>query len=201
MDKDRLVQVLRRDEGVRSRPYCDSRGFLTIGVGRNLATVGIALWELRELDRLSPLPFESVGEFLIFLAELEIEGGYWYPWLGHLQKLFPDGLSDPQIDLLLDADIKRSVSELGCAFSEFCVLPGLVQEVLVNVMFNLGSQAFSGFRKMISALHAADWSRAAAELLDSRAARQTGSRYLRLARVLRTQSPEGFELPPVSNIL
>lgn len=34
-----LVQQLRRDEGVRHSPYLDSRGVLTVGVGRNLRDV------------------------------------------------------------------------------------------------------------------------------------------------------------------
>ena len=201
MDYDRLAQVLRRDEGVCSRPYSDSLGFLTVGVGRNLEDVGISLRELRDLEKVSPFPFESVSEFLIFLAGLEIESGYWYPMVRDFERLFPAGLSDGQVDLLLASDIERSEGELGCIFSGFRGFPAVVQEVLVNVVFNLGSTNFLKFRKMISALEGADWSRAAAELLDSRAARQTGSRYLRLARVLRTQSPEGFELPPASNIL
>lgn len=36
-----LVQELERDEGLRLRPYRDTRGILTIGIGRNLDQVGI----------------------------------------------------------------------------------------------------------------------------------------------------------------
>lgn len=41
MDKDQLIKDLIRDEGVRSFPYRDSLGKLTIGVGRNLDNVGL----------------------------------------------------------------------------------------------------------------------------------------------------------------
>jgi len=34
-----LVEQLRRDEGVKYTPYRDTRGYLTVGVGRNLDTV------------------------------------------------------------------------------------------------------------------------------------------------------------------
>lgn len=37
-----IVDQLRRDEGVRLKPYKDSVGKLTIGVGRNLDDVGIS---------------------------------------------------------------------------------------------------------------------------------------------------------------
>ena len=37
-----IIDQLRRDEGVRLKPYRDSVGKLTIGVGRNLDDVGIS---------------------------------------------------------------------------------------------------------------------------------------------------------------
>lgn len=36
-----LVSDLRRDEGQKDRPYRDSRGFLTIGIGHNLDASGL----------------------------------------------------------------------------------------------------------------------------------------------------------------
>lgn len=41
MDRLTLKNDLKRDEGVRYRPYKDSVGILTIGVGRNLEEVGL----------------------------------------------------------------------------------------------------------------------------------------------------------------
>lgn len=40
--KDHLRQQLIRDEGIRLKPYRDTVGKLTIGVGRNLDDVGIS---------------------------------------------------------------------------------------------------------------------------------------------------------------
>lgn len=42
MDIDAIKTELRRDEGLRLKPYRDSLGKLTIGVGRNLDDVGIS---------------------------------------------------------------------------------------------------------------------------------------------------------------
>jgi lysozyme len=50
MDMEKLEEELKRDEGLRLMPYRDTKGKLTIGVGRNLSDVGI-----------------SEGEALIFL--------------------------------------------------------------------------------------------------------------------------------------
>lgn len=49
LDRDRLLAQLARHEGLRLRPYRDSVGYLTIGYGRNLDTVGITPDEARYL--------------------------------------------------------------------------------------------------------------------------------------------------------
>jgi lysozyme len=59
-----LIDQLRRDEGVRYKPYTDTVGKLTIGVGRNLTDVGLSDAEVefllssdvaRVIEQLSPL--------------------------------------------------------------------------------------------------------------------------------------------------
>jgi lysozyme len=42
MDIQRLVNALQRDEGIRLKPYTDTVGKLTIGVGRNLDDKGLS---------------------------------------------------------------------------------------------------------------------------------------------------------------
>lgn len=42
MDIAKLTKELTRDEGLRLKPYRDSVGVLTIGIGRNLDDVGIS---------------------------------------------------------------------------------------------------------------------------------------------------------------
>lgn len=41
MDVEQLYRDLRRDEGTREKPYTDTVGKLSIGVGRNLDDVGL----------------------------------------------------------------------------------------------------------------------------------------------------------------
>ena len=45
MNKDKLIEELKRDEGVELRPYKCSAGFLTLGVGRNIEERGITMDE------------------------------------------------------------------------------------------------------------------------------------------------------------
>ena len=48
-DRAQLVADLERDEGVRSFPYTDTVGKLTIGVGRNLSDRGLSADEIEYL--------------------------------------------------------------------------------------------------------------------------------------------------------
>lgn len=49
MDMDTLRAELTRDEGLRLKPYRDTTGNTTIGIGRNLSGVGISLAEANAL--------------------------------------------------------------------------------------------------------------------------------------------------------
>lgn len=49
MDVDALIGQLRVDEGIRLKPYVDTVGKQTIGIGRNLTDVGISESEATEL--------------------------------------------------------------------------------------------------------------------------------------------------------
>lgn len=41
-DRARLLAQLKRHEAYRRRPYYDTKGYLTVGYGRNLETVGLS---------------------------------------------------------------------------------------------------------------------------------------------------------------
>ncbi len=47
MNRDRLVSQLTVDEGLRLKPYRDTMGIFSIGIGRNLESVGISEAEAR----------------------------------------------------------------------------------------------------------------------------------------------------------
>lgn len=48
-DKMRMAEILVRHEGMRLKPYLDSEGIMTIGVGRNLEDKGISEHEAMHL--------------------------------------------------------------------------------------------------------------------------------------------------------
>jgi lysozyme len=60
------------------------------------------------------------------------------------------------------------------------------QDVVLNMLFNLGLPKFLAFRKMIEALRLANYDQAATEMLDSKWAIQVGIRAKELAEIMRT---------------
>ena len=60
------------------------------------------------------------------------------------------------------------------------------QIALIDMCFNLGIQGFLNFTKMIIALEAGDYGRAADEIINSKAAEQNPNRYQSLANIVRT---------------
>lgn len=96
------------------------------------------------------------------------------------------GLSDDEIDYLLRNDIERVINELYSRLDFFSSLCEVRQRALANMVFNLGINRFMGFRKMINALEAGDYTKAMIEALDSKWARQVGARSDRIARMIKT---------------
>ena len=127
-----LLELLKRHEGFRSKPYLCSQGYATIGYGRNLDTVGITEEEA-------------------------------YTMLVH--------------------DCYRAVRELD-KYQWFNKLDDVRQDAMINFMFNVGAGTFRQFKKMIAALEVGDYKEAAAQLLDSRYAKQVGRRANEVAHML-----------------
>lgn len=130
MDIAALKDMLKVDEDEKLRPYPDSKGKLTIGVGRNLSDTGISLVES---------------------------------------------------DFLLTNDIIRVQVGLNLHIPWWLGLSVNRQLVVANVAFNCGVDGLLGFHNFLAALRAGHYSEAAAELLDSDAARDLPKRYARLA--------------------
>ena len=77
----------------------------------------------------------------------------------------------------LDTAISECVALYGDTFNDW---PGVVQEVLVNMMFNMGRTRLGKFNNFRKALEAQDWKQAGIEGRDSRWYEQVTSRAERL---------------------
>jgi|TARA_R110000796_G_scaffold1364_1_gene5438 lysozyme len=135
MDYMRLIAQLRKHEGVEHKPYTDTVGKLTIGVGRNLD------------DR---------------------------------------GLSDHEIDFLLQNDIQLVEEELDQWWPHWRSLNQTRQLVVADMMFNMGRPRLSQFKMFLAALQAANYEMASTEMLDSKWASQVKGRATTLADMMST---------------
>ena len=89
-------------------------------------------------------------------------------------------VSKERVDSVFAIDIKIAEDECCVLYPFWEGLPEEVQEILVNMMFNLGRPRLTKFKKMNAALEMGDWKTAAIEGRDSRWYHQVGNRSERL---------------------
>jgi lysozyme len=93
------------------------------------------------------------------------------------------GLSDDEIDYLLENDIAR-VMDQAEKLDYFSGLSPARQLVIADMIFNLGYPRFLRFKKLNAALAIEDYTLAAHEMMDSRWARQVGRRATKLRDIM-----------------
>jgi lysozyme len=81
-----------------------------------------------------------------------------------------------------ERDLDTAIGECRTLYGEgaFGDLPDEVQQILVNMMFNMGRPRLSGFKKFNAAIAEGDWTEAAKEGRDSRWYNQVTNRAERL---------------------
>jgi lysozyme len=95
-------------------------------------------------------------------------------------------LSTRSIQVILEDDVAAVQQELREALPWAEQLDAVRYGVLTNLAFNMGVVGLQSFARMLRACEAGAWNDAAAELLNSRYAKQTGDRAQRLATQLQT---------------
>ena len=133
----KLLEMLKRHEGVRSHVYLCSAGYETIGVGRNISKSGM-------------------------------------------------GLSDDEVNYLLENDILRVLKELSSEYPWFNDLDDVRKDAMIDISFNLGATRLRGFRRALAAMEVADHTLAAKEFLDSKWSRDVKGRAHELASMIET---------------
>ena len=96
------------------------------------------------------------------------------------------GLSDDEIDYLLQNDIDRVEKELVDSFDWFVELDPVREEACINMCFNLGLTRYKGFSRALAAMSRHDYEEAADEFMDSLWARQVGDRAVEVTEMIRT---------------
>ena len=95
------------------------------------------------------------------------------------------GLSDDEIDYLLDNDIIRCIKELQI-FPWFSQLAEARQHALIDLCFNIGLPRLMLFQKANAAMAEGDFEKAADEYFDSRWAKQVGNRAIEVCEMIRS---------------
>ena len=132
---EKLLEMLKRHEGVRSHVYLCSAGYETIGVGRNISKSGM-------------------------------------------------GLSDDEVDYLLENDIVRVIKELSLEYPWFKDLDDVRKDAIIDIGFNLGATRLRGFKRALAAMDVADYKTASLEFLDSKWSRDVKGRSAELAHMI-----------------
>lgn len=132
---EKLLEMLKRHEGVKSHVYRCSAGYETIGVGRNISKSGM-------------------------------------------------GLSDDEVDYLLENDIERIIKELSSEYPWFNTLDDVRKDAMIDISFNLGATRLRGFKRALAAMEVADYKTAAKEFLDSKWSRDVKGRATELCYMI-----------------
>lgn len=104
--------------------------------------------------------------------------------IGWGRNLRDNGISQEEADYLFDNDF-RICERLLAACPWYVDQPKGVQAALINMCFNLGLPRLKGFKRMIAALLAKNYTLAAQEALNSKWATQVGQRAKDVAVMLR----------------
>ncbi len=105
--------------------------------------------------------------------------------IGYGRNIEDNGITTQEANMLLSNDILSCEAQLEDKIPSWGKLSEPRQAVLVNMVFNLGWPRFSRFKKMLSAIGECNFDRASAEMLDSRWARQVGSRAIELSQIMK----------------
>lgn len=113
--------------------------------------------------------------------------------IGHLIKVddpeygLPIGtpVSENRVYEAFQNDICVVLRDVEKLYPDFYDLPEEVQQIVANMMFNLGLTKLSKFKGMKKGVDTRDWNKAADEMVDSRWYKQVKSRAVRLVERMR----------------
>jgi lysozyme len=123
--------------------------------------------------------------------------GHWTIGCGHMLTApqahdYANGISQAEALDLLDADIARARAEVAKDLPWTSQLCEIRQEVLIEMVFQLGMNGLLGFKNLLYCTRSGDWAGAAHAMLDSEWHRQTPARCEELANLMLS----GDELTP-----
>ena len=113
--------------------------------------------------------------------------GYWTLGIG--RNVDPNGglgLSEDEVNYLLEKDIERVIKELSLAYRWFNDLDDVRKDAMIDISFNLGATKLRKFVLALDAMEKADYKSASKEFLDSDWSRTVKGRSVELASMIAT---------------
>ena len=94
-------------------------------------------------------------------------------------------ISKERVAECFDMDVQSVIKDCNKLYKDFEDLPEEVQQIIANMMFNMGYTRLSKFKGMKRGVDSKDWNQAADEMVDSRWYRQVTNRANRLVERMR----------------
>jgi len=91
-------------------------------------------------------------------------------------------VSEDRVNELFDQDVQVTIDECKLLYNNFDELPEEAQQIIANMMFNMGRPRLSRFHKMKRAVDAGDWEEAGNQMKRSRWYDQVTARAERLVK-------------------
>ena len=94
-------------------------------------------------------------------------------------------VSEERVRECFDKDVQSVLRDCSLLYKDFDELPEEAQQIIANMMFNMGYGRLSKFKGMKKGVDAKDWNKAADEMVDSRWYKQVTNRANRLVERMR----------------
>ena len=94
-------------------------------------------------------------------------------------------VSEERVRECFDKDVESVLRDCTLLYKDFYELPEEAQQIIANMMFNMGYTRLSKFKGMKKGVDARDWNKAADEMVDSRWYKQVTNRANRLVERMR----------------
>ena len=94
-------------------------------------------------------------------------------------------ITDERVNELFEKDVEIMLNECRVLYPKFDELPEEAQQIISNMMFNMGRPRLSKFKNMNSAIERGDWNEAANQMMDSKWYVQVTNRADRLVTRMR----------------
>ena len=107
-------------------------------------------------------------------------------WDEEYEKPVGTEVSEERVNELFDQDVQVTIDECKLLYNDFDDLPEEAQQIIANMMFNMGRPRLSRFHKMKKAVDARDWVEAGNQMKDSRWYNQVTTRADRLVERMKS---------------